>query len=79
MVGIECTRCHSTGTGYPNLFQAKFTLVHKIGCGAKIGVPKYFTEKKPTEIEIPKVIEKIETKMTFEKKLKKRKAKKKLD
>lgn len=41
MVDIECTRCGAKGTGYETHYVAKFTLVHKEKCGAKIGVPKY--------------------------------------
>ena len=41
MVNIECTRCGATGTDYPTLYVAKFSLKHETGCGAKIGVPKY--------------------------------------
>jgi len=75
MVGIECTRCHSTGTGYPNLFQAKFTLVHKIGCGAKIGVPKFSSGAKTTQAETTTVSE--EKPIIVSHKPKKKKVKKK--
>ena len=41
MVDIECTRCGATGTGYPTLYVAKFSLTHEEKCGARVGVPKY--------------------------------------
>ena len=41
MVDIECTRCGATGTNYPTLYVAKFSLTHEEKCGAKIGIPKY--------------------------------------
>lgn len=40
MIDIQCTRCGASGKGYPNIFNAKFTLIHEIGCGAKVGIPK---------------------------------------
>lgn len=49
MVDIECTRCGATGQGFTTYYQAKFNLVHKEKCGAKIGVPKYSTGTKTTE------------------------------
>jgi len=48
MVDIECTRCGATGTGYATNFQAKFSLIHKEKCGAKIGVPKFTAGVKTT-------------------------------
>jgi len=50
MVDIECTRCGSTGTGYATHYQAKFSLTHNTGCGAKIGIPKYSVGGKTTEV-----------------------------
>ena len=50
MVDIECTRCGAKGTGYTTYYQAKFSLIHKEKCGAKIGVPKYSTSVKDTQI-----------------------------
>lgn len=41
MVNIECTRCGATGIDYPTYYVAKFTLPHKRGCGARIGIPSY--------------------------------------
>ena len=79
MVDILCTRCEKMGVNYPTVYVAKFSLVHKRGCGAKIGIPNYFISKKPTEKEDTKVLEKIETKVKPEIKFKKRKTKKKSD
>ena len=63
------------GVNYPTVYVAKFSLVHKRGCGAKIGIPNYFISKKQTE-EVTPVIEKIETKIKPEIKFKKKKKKK---
>ena len=49
MVDILCTRCGATDQGFTTYYQAKFSLVHKEKCGAKIGVPKYSTGTKTTE------------------------------
>ena len=49
MVDIECTRCGATGSGYQTNYEAKFSLVHKEKCGAKIGVPKFSAGAKTTE------------------------------
>ena len=57
MVDIECTRCGAKGTGYATNFQAKFTLVHKEKCGAKIGVPKFSAGVKTTQAETTTVSE----------------------
>jgi len=51
MVDITCTRCGAEGTGYPTNFVAKFTLTHKPGCGAKVGIPKYSVKAKIKEVE----------------------------
>ena len=48
MVDIECTRCGAKGTGYATNLQAKFSLIHKEKCGAKIGVPKFTADVKTT-------------------------------
>ena len=76
MVDILCTRCEKMGVNYPTVYVAKFSLVHKRGCGAKIGIPNYFISKKPTEKNTT-VLEKIESKVKSEIKPKKRKTKKK--
>ena len=86
MIGIECTRCGATESGFPTYQVAKFSLTHERGCGAKIGIPKYSTEKKPqpaTKAESPKVeatikeIKKTEVKITEALKPKKQTFKKK--
>ena len=50
MVDIECTRCGATGSGYQTNYEAKFSLIHKEKCGAKIGVPKFSAGVKTTEV-----------------------------
>ncbi len=50
MVDIECTRCGAKGTGYQTNFDAKFSLIHRAKCGAKIGVPKFSAGVKTTEV-----------------------------
>ncbi len=75
MVDIECTRCGAKGTGYQTNYEAKFTLVHKEKCGAKIGVPKFSAGVKTTEV-ISTTGSDTETIIV---KPKKRKAKKKSD
>jgi len=50
MVDIECTRCGAKGSGYQTNYEAKFSLVHKEKCGAKIGVPKFSAGVKTTEV-----------------------------
>lgn len=72
MVNIECTRCGATGTDYPTLYVAKFSLKHETGCGAKIGIPKY-TEG---TVQTKPVVEQ-ETLLVDPEKPKKKKAKKK--
>lgn len=57
MVDIECSRCGAMGVDYPTVYVAKFTLVHRRGCGAKIGIPNYFIGKtKPTIQDVEPVI-----------------------
>ncbi|MEE8207378.1 MAG: hypothetical protein V3T88_00260 [Nitrosomonadaceae bacterium] len=57
MVDIECSRCGAMGVDYPTVYVAKFTLVHRQGCGAKIGIPNYFIGKtKPTIQDVEPVI-----------------------
>ncbi len=51
MVDIECTRCGAKGSGYQTNYEAKFSLVHKEKCGAKIGVPKFSAGVKTTQTE----------------------------
>jgi len=51
MVDIECTRCGAKGTGYQTNYEAKFSLIHKEKCGAKIGVPKFSAGVKTTQVE----------------------------
>ena len=75
MVDIECTRCHATGTGYATNYQAKFSLIHKEKCGAKIGVPKYSIGAKTTESTTTTASD--SNTILVEAKLKKRKVKKK--
>ncbi len=56
MVDIECSRCGAMGVDYPTVYVAKFTLVHRQGCGAKIGIPNYFIGKtKPTITDVEPV------------------------
>ncbi len=50
MVDIECTRCGAKGTGYATNYEAKFSLIHKEKCGAKIGVPLFTAGVKTTEV-----------------------------
>ncbi len=57
MVDIECTRCGAKGTGYGTNYEAKFTLVHKEKCGAKIGVPLFTTGVKTTKLETTTITE----------------------
>ncbi len=70
MVDITCTRCGATGSDYPTYYVAKFSLTHKRGCGAKIGIPHYTATVKPPP---PKETPLAEPK---EEKPKKKKAKK---
>ena len=51
MVDIECSRCGAMGVDYPTVYVAKFTLVHRQGCGAKIGIPNYFIGKTKLTIQ----------------------------
>ncbi len=75
MVDIECTRCGAKGSGYQTNYEAKFSLIHKEKCGAKIGVPKFSAGVKTTEA-ITNTGSETETIIV---KPKKRKAKKKAD
>ena len=75
MVDIECTRCGATGNDYPTHYVAKFTLKHETGCGAKIGVPKYSTNVKATEVTSTTATEAKEILVKLEPKPKKKKAK----
>ena len=74
MVNIECTRCHATGTDYPTIYVAKFSLKHETGCGAKIGIPKYSEGKTQEQTTVIS-----ETKVSEKKKTKKKKTQKKID
>ena len=76
MVDIECTRCGAKGTGYQTNYEAKFSLIHKEKCGAKIGVPKFTAGVKTTQTETTTA---SDTQTIVVPKPKKRKAKKKSD
>jgi len=77
MVDIECTRCGAKGIGYETNYQAKFSLVHKEKCGAKIGVPKFTATIKTTHLETSTIPE--DKPITVTTKSKKKKAKKNSD
>ncbi len=83
MVDIECTRCGAKGIGYATNLQAKFTLVHKEKCGAKIGVPKFTTGVKTSKVETTTITEEkpviVSGISSDTHKSKKKKAKKKYD
>lgn len=74
MVDIECSRCGAMGVNYPTVYVAKFTLVHRQGCGAKIGIPNYFIGKtKPAAEQTTSLPEPTETPKPKRKKSKKKK------
>ena len=63
MVDILCTRCGAMNVDYPTVYVAKFSLIHKRGCGAKIGIPNYFIGKtKPTIQDMEPVIHAVDKK-----------------
>jgi hypothetical protein len=83
MVDIECTRCHAKGKGYQTNYEAKFSLIHKEKCGAKIGVPKFSAGVKTTAAETTTITEEkpiiVSSILSDTHKPKKKKAKKKAD